>query len=257
TYVPERTDRNGAAEIHITATDVGPRVVTIVVQDLTLPQRPTVEFVPGAGVRLAFVEVPTVGKAGRPLRPAVRVEIQDDLGNRVDSDAELTLRVDDAEFVAQAVRGVATFADVVIEQPGENTLRVSGPGMEEAVSDPISIIVGDPSTLRFNVEPTEPIVVGEPFSVQVQVLDPAGNLVVGSNETIRLRLYSNPTGTQLEGTLVKQAQEGVATFDDLVIRKASPGYQITAAAGGYQSAVSRVFTVASNEPVKDLSTLTV
>src|SRR5690606_13711366 len=86
---------------------------------------------------------------------------------------------------------------------------------------------------------------------------PAGNLVVGSNETIRLRLYSNPTGTQLEGTLVKQAQEGVATFDDLVIRKASPGYQITAAAGGYQSAVSRVFTVASNEPVKDLSTLTV
>lgn len=256
---PARTDKKGASEIHVSATEVGSRVITIAVHSLTIPQRPTVEFVPGEGAYLEFVEVPTIGKAGRPLRPAVRVEVKDAKGNRVsDYDGEIALHVGDSiTLTERATGGVVTFADVVIDEPGtEHRLRATAPGMPEATSDKIDIIVGDPAYLKFDRQPTDTRI-GDKISVLVSVRDPAGNIVVGSNDEIRIRLYSNPTGTKLEGTLVAQAQEGVATFDDLVIRKGSAGYQFTAAAAGYQSAESDVFTVFGGEPTKENSTLVI
>lgn len=256
---PGRTDKNGVSEIHVSATEVGSRVLTIAVHSLTIPQRPTIEFVPGEGSYLEFVEVPTIGKAGRPLRPAIRVEVKDAKGNRVsDYDGEVSLHVGDAiTLTERATGGVVTFANVVIDEPGtEHRLRATAPGMPEARSDKIDIIVGDPAYLKFDRQPTDTRI-GDKISVLVSVRDPAGNIVVGSNDEIRIRLYSNPTGTKLEGTLVARAQEGVATFDDLVIRKGSAGYQFTAAAAGYQSAESDVFTVLGGEPTKENSTLVI
>lgn len=253
-----RTDKNGVAEIHVTATEVGPRVLSITVHSLSLPQRPTLVFVPGTASYLEFVETPGAGQAGRPLRPAIKVEVKDERGNRVsDFDSEITLHVGTEAQTAAAVDGVATFADVVITEPGEShRLRASAPGLEEALSEPIEVVVGPPAALEFQRHP-EDVEAGDRISLSVLVRDPAGNPVVGSNERVRVRLYSNPTGAKLEGTLEVQAVDGIATFDDLVIRKNSAGYQITASARGYQSAESRVFTVGSLRPDADNSEFSV
>lgn len=253
-----RTDEDGVAEVHVWATTVGTRVISLEVQGITMPQRPTVTFVPGDGSYLEFVEAPTIGKAGRPLRPAVRVEVKDAKGNRVTTyDEEISLHVGDTVTLKEkAVQGIATFTNVVINQPGPHILLATGPGLQEASSGEIEIIVGDPASLSFKTQPRN-VEVGEPFTVSVEVLDPAGNVVVGSNETIRLRLYSNPTGAELEGEVVAQAEEGVATFKDLRIHKASAGYQLTAAASGYQSAISDAFVVGGAAPNREASTLVI
>src|SRR5690606_9458302 len=58
-------------------------------------------------------------------------------------------------------------------------------------------------------------------------------------------------------TIVAQAQEGIATFDDLVIREGATGYVIAAAAGGYESALTNSFSVTAGGASQELSSLTV
>jgi|GEM_PF-1804156 len=253
---PPRTDRDGVSVIRVTAEKVGTRVISIMVNSLVVPQRPTVEFVPGTGDYLEFVEVPTVGKAGHPLRPAIRVEAKDVKGNRVmDFDGEVSLHVGtSATYTERAVQGVATFADVVITEPGEHHVRATAPGLKEAQSGKIDIFVGDPAYLTFQKQPQN-VKAGEPFSVSVTIRDPGGNIVVGANDIVYLRLYSNPTGATLEGPVAVQAQNGEATFDNLVINRPSAGYQLTAAVPGYRSAESDVFTVYEIDPVEQSSYL--
>lgn len=253
---PPRTDRDGVSEIRVTGEKVGTRVISILVNSLAIPQRPMVEFVPGSGEQLGFVEVPTTGKAGRPLRPAIKVEARDAKGNRVmDFDGEVTLHVgDDTTYTEKAVQGVATFSEVVIHQPGEHHVRATAPGFQEAHSQKIDIIVGDPAYLQFRKKP-EDVRVGEPFSVSVTIHDAGGNVVLGSNDTVYLRLYSNPTGAKLQGPVAVKAKNGEATFDGLVIDRPSAGYQLTASAPGYVSAESDPFTVLPIDPVKEASYL--
>ncbi|MBI3792140.1 MAG: hypothetical protein HY275_14850, partial [Gemmatimonadetes bacterium] len=101
----------------------------------------------GKPTRLFFKVVPSTAAPDQKF--TVRVEVQDDVGNVVDSaHVSITLTIDNnpgnGELRGQGPndtkQGVAEFRDVRINRPGEGySLRATAPGYPEAVSAPFTI----------------------------------------------------------------------------------------------------------------------
>jgi hypothetical protein len=100
-----------------------------------------------------------------------------------------------------------------------------------------------PSRLSFGQQPTD-TAAGIPIPlVTVQVLDAYGNLVSTDNsDVVNIALPASPGS--LSGTLTATAQNGVATFRNLVIGTVGSGYTLQASAGGLGTAASTAFSVA-------------
>jgi len=79
--------------------------------------------------------------------------------------------------------------------------------------------------------------------VRVEAHDAAGAISSCFHGDITVSLASNPAGVTLSGTTTVAAAAGVATFSDLSIDKASPGYALTANAQGVAAATSASFSV--------------
>jgi len=106
---------------------------------------------PPAGVpnKLAFLQQPTDTTAGAAISPAVKVEIQDASGTRVnDNTTQVTISIGtnpgggtlSGTLTVAAVAGVATFSDLSIDRVGNGyTLTVSSAGLTGATSDPFNI----------------------------------------------------------------------------------------------------------------------
>ena len=106
-----------------------------------------------------------------------------------------------------------------------------------------------PTQLSIKTQPGPSMASGAAFSpaVRVAILDAGGAVVVGSTQDITLGLNANGgvSGATLGGTLTRPAVAGVATFDDLSVDKAGPGYTLTATAPGTSltPATSEVFAI--------------
>jgi hypothetical protein len=79
--------------------------------------------------------------------------------------------------------------------------------------------------------------------VTVAVQDEAGRTVRDGSFTVTLALKANPADDVLLGTLTATTVNGVATFPDLLLKKAAGGYTLSATAKGLQSATSAAFQV--------------
>ncbi|MBN8226156.1 lamin tail domain-containing protein [Corallococcus macrosporus] len=77
----------------------------------------------------------------------------------------------------------------------------------------------------------------------VEVRDGAGAVVADSTAEVTLSLGSGATASP-EGLLTVSAVNGVATFADVVLKKAAGGYSFMASASGFEPVTSSVFTVA-------------
>jgi uncharacterized repeat protein (TIGR01451 family) len=109
-----------------------------------------------------------------------------------------------------------------------------------------------------------------PFSTQpvVRAEDDDGNLAVNFNGVVILYLANNPAGGALQGSLLANAVNGVATFSGVSINKAGENYRLAAiatsldpAAGGFfdvlpQNADLAVSISASPNPVETGAALT-
>ena len=80
-------------------------------------------------------------------------------------------------------------------------------------------------------------------SVKVAIQDASGNTVTSAQDAVTLAIGANPSGGTLGGTLTVAAVNGVATFGDLSIDKAGPGYTLVASAGALTGATSAGFDV--------------
>jgi hypothetical protein len=78
--------------------------------------------------------------------------------------------------------------------------------------------------------------------VRVTLRDANGNQTVAIN-AVTLALGSNPSGATLNGTLMRNAVNGVATFDDLKIDNAGTGYTLVASSGNVASITSSAFNI--------------
>ncbi|HKO16855.1 MAG TPA: hypothetical protein VJU87_11500 [Gemmatimonadaceae bacterium] len=140
---------------------------------------------------------------------------------------------------SQAADGVATFSDLSVDKAGTAyRLVATAVGLDSAMSQPFSVVVGPAARLRFDAAIGSQLA-GNPMPpVSVSVTDAGGNLVTAATASIRL---SDSPGT-LYGTTTAPAVNGTAVFSDLSIQK-SMGNSLLASAPNLVSATSNIFFV--------------
>jgi hypothetical protein len=198
-----------------------------------------------AAAKLVFGQQPTNTTAGNAISPAVTVQIQDQFGNLTSSTASVTLTLNTGTFSggsntasASAVSGVATFSNLVINNPGTYTLTASSNGCGSggtsactgATSNSFTVSVGTATKLVFGQQPSS-TTAGTAITpaVTVKIEDASGN-VVTSTASVTLTLSS---GTFAGGstTATVAATSGIATFSTLTINTAGT-YTLAASSNG-------------------------
>src|SRR5262249_24184210 len=145
---------------------------------------------------------------------------------------------------AQAVNGVATFGNLVIDATGSYNLIATDGVLPPAQSNPFNVL--PPATrLVFTQQPNNTYA-GEAVnpSVAVSLEDVFGNVATGNTSTVTLTLSG---GTFFGGgtTATAAAVNGVASFNDLVLL-ATGTYTLTATDTGLTSATSFPFTLGTH-----------
>ncbi|ADO74184.1 S8 family serine peptidase [Stigmatella aurantiaca] len=206
--------------------------------------------------RALFTVQPSNTTAGTPISPAVQVTLYDEFGN-LSTGATIPVSIALASNPSGAslngvttvvpVNGVAVFDDLEVDRAGSNYTLVAGAsGLYPDTSRGFNVAPGDGGAvtkLVFRAAPST-VVAGETLSaVQVELQDAQGRVITGGAHTVTLHLGVNPTGVPLLGATSASTVNGVATFDDLSLRKAGTGYTLRASAATFQSATSAAFTV--------------
>lgn len=219
----------------------------------------------GAASKLVFSVQPSgTTTAGDAMSPAVQVEIQDALGNRVSTARdEITLAIATNPSIGaagvltgtkkvNAIDGVASFTGLWINKTGTGyTLAASAATVANgATSTGFGISPGAPTKLNFGQQPSN--VQGNVAlapAVTVVITDQYDNATPATN-SVTLAIGSNPwksifsTGAAISATtLTVAAVSGTATFANVRIDKPSPGYTLAATSGLLSAAASSPFNV--------------
>lgn len=201
----------------------------------------TVDIIP---TRLVITQQPVSTTAGLTLN-TITAELQDDAGNRAATAANsVTIAFADnpggatllGTTTRNAVAGIATFNDISIQRAAEGyTLAVSSTGLTGATSNAFNVAPGDPNQLVFTVQPSDTDVSAdiEP-APQVVVRDQFGNTVDTVDLDLTISIASNPGSATLSGTLTRQSDGGVATFNGLSLDRAGTGYTLAVNGSGLE-----------------------
>ena len=148
---------------------------------------------------------------------------------------------------AAAVNGVATFADLTINNTGTGyTLTASASGLTGATSTPFDITAAPPvaTSLAFTAQPSSALTdAAITPAVQVEIRDQFGVRMTGATNSITMAIGTNPGSGTLSGTTPVAAVNGVASFADLSINHAGTGYTLVASASGLPDATSNAFNI--------------
>jgi hypothetical protein len=197
--------------------------------------------VAGNAARLVFLVQPSNTTAGEVMLPAVKVEVQDQNGNRVSATTPVTLAIASnpggstltGAGPVNAVNGVATFTNLSLNHVGANyTLTATAPGgFAAATSVGFTIAAAEPDHLELSL-PGSAAAGATITPAQVTVRDAFGNVAVSPSVSITMAIQNNPTAGTLSGTKTVATVNGVATFTNLSIDKAGNGYTLRATGGG-------------------------
>ncbi len=214
----------------------------------------TMTVTPRPPSRLGFVVQPSNAMAGMAITPAIRVALQDQVGNTVPS-ATGTITLAFASnpggatltgaLSVQAVQGVATFPDVRVNRAGQGyTLRATAQGFAEAISSSFIVSAGLPASLGVVVEPAGGSAAGTVFGQQpiLQLRDAQGNDARQPGVTVTAALVSGPgilTGT----TSAVTGSDGRAVFTSLAIVGSVGTYSLQFTSPGLTSTSSSPFSL--------------
>ncbi len=221
------------------------------------------DILPPPATRLAFTTQPSNIMMGNTIKPPVQVSAVDSNGRVVTSftgivtvalghDASVLHNARlSGSTTAAASAGVATFADLSLDQPGGGyTLSAAiGNGSPLAASAPFDVTAlppGPPPATRvaFTTQPTNTSAGTALSPVQVTALDSLGHPVQTFAGPVTIALGDNPGGAILSGgPQTVAAVNGVATFSGLRIDKTAAGYTLAGAASGLTGDRSTPFTV--------------
>jgi uncharacterized protein (TIGR03382 family) len=246
---------NGVATFNELSINRAAQGYQLVAQGGGLPNVTSTTFDISAGQKtaLVFSVQPGTTQAGVAISPAVRVSIQDAYGN-VDTTATDAVTVAlgnnprngtlSGTLTVNAINGVATFSDLSINRNGQGyTLRASANALTSAVSAAFDITQGRAQRLVFRATASQ-VAAGEMLpTVEVELRDELDNLYTDSTANVTLSLGENATAAQLLGTATARAENGVAKFTGLSLRKAGNGYTLVATAQDFAGATSTAFTV--------------
>jgi hypothetical protein len=202
--------------------------------------------------QLVFQPVPMTGTAGIALGPSVTVAVEDQYGNVVTTDnSTVTLSVGagpgsfagPSTITAQAVNGIATFNNVVLDTAGSYTLSASDGSLTGATSGNIVVSPTNASKLVFQTVPGSGAA-GNALSpsVTVEVEDQFSNVVTSDGSMVTLAVASGPGGFDSSSTVSVPAVNGVATFSNLLLDTGGT-YTLGASDGGLSPATSPTITL--------------
>jgi hypothetical protein len=220
------------------------------------------DVTPGDPASLQFDQQPTDTVAGAEIAPPVTVDVLDGNGNLVtDQTVNVTLTLSGGNANATlggtttqaSANGVATFDDLTVDKTGTGyQLNATAPGVSGSFpSDPFDVTSGSATHLKFDHQPTD-VQAGAAIAppVTVEVLDQNNNLVTDEPVDVTLGLSGGDPNATLGGTTTRTSVNGVATFDDLTIRKAATGYTLDASASGLTGDTSGSFDVSAAAATK-------
>ena len=211
----------------------GSYTVSISDGSLTTATSTAITINPAAASQVLIQQAPTSGTAGVALNPSILVAVQDKFGNFIQTPAVVTLSLSGSfgsgrsSISAASVNGLATFNNVIINKSGAYSLRASF-GAISSTSLNLNISPAAASKVAFLQPPTANVSVGTAFTpaVTVAVQDQFGNTVTNSSDLVTLTL-STGTFSNDSATVSATAQNGIATFDSLIINKIGT-YKLTA-----------------------------
>ncbi|MCA9517542.1 MAG: hypothetical protein KC635_21525, partial [Myxococcales bacterium] len=194
----------------------------------------TIAVAPASASRFAILGMPEQAVAG--VAPTLTIEALDAYGNVVtDFAGTATFASDDPQGAVPADytfttadAGVATTSAFIPRTAGARTLTVDDVGTHTMTATASTMVVhADAANLVVTVL-TDPIVAGEPLSVEVRVVDAFGNLVTDYAGTVALS--STDSGATLPGSYTfTEADGGVHVFTGVVL--VSSGQHSVGAAG--------------------------
>jgi hypothetical protein len=206
----------------------------------------------GPPTQLVFGVQPTNTAAAATISPAVTVQVEDAGGNLVTTDASsVTLAVGanpgsgtlGGTLTQAAVGGIATFANLAVNNPGIGYTLHATDGSLTAATSASFTVTGPATKLVFGVQPSStPAGATISPAVTVRVVD-AGGSVVLSAASVTLAIGANPGSATLGGTVTEAAVGGIATFGDLSLNNAGIGYTLSATSSGLAGATSASFTI--------------
>jgi hypothetical protein len=208
----------------------------------------------GTADHLALIVEPSSAVAGVSITPAVQVEVEDAIGNRVSTaTTSVTLAILDnpnggvlsGTATVAAVAGVASFSNLSINRSGTGySLAASASGLTGDVSADFNITPAAAARVSFFVDPSD-ATAGSVITpgVQVEILDAFGNRVPTATNQVTLTFAANPGGGTLSGTATQSAVAGLAAFNDLSINRVGNGYKLRAGASGLMPDTSVAFNI--------------
>lgn len=217
-------------------------------------------IVPGTPSTLAFNPAPASPLTAGVATPCT-IELRDAFGNRDPSASNtITLAIQAAPaapglpdlstaeagqqtfFSVNATAGACNFT-VQPNNAGNWTLAASADGVSNNALCNFTVNAGAPAGVGFLQQPS--LVQGNITmnpAVTVEVRDAFDNRANATN-SVTLSMPANANGGTLEGTLTRAAVGGLATFNDLRVKKAGRGYQLSASASFGAPASSNTFDV--------------
>jgi hypothetical protein len=244
--------QNGIA----TFTGVAPQIAgnyTIQATDGTDTAASTASVVtPATVVNLALAQQPSDVVAGEVMAPAIVVQATDPYGNVVSGD---TITLDVESYPSGAVyssfttttddNGDATFDGISVSTAGSYVFVATDATTSTGNSNSFVVSPAAASMLVFGQQPSN-VATGIAISpnVVVDIEDQFGNLVTTDNSNVTLTLNSGDGA--LNGTLMVQAQNGVATFSGLSLNGA--GIYTIGADDGVLATISTAFTIVQAAP---------
>jgi hypothetical protein len=225
---------------------------TLTATDGLLTSATSSPFTIAASSKLAFTQQPTQTVAGVAISPPVAVAVENAAGGVITTDnSPVTLTISTGSFAngsttvsAQAVNGVATFGNLVIDAANSYNLAASDGALTPTQSNPFNV-VAQASRLVITQQPNNTYA-GEAVnpSVAVSLEDGFGNVDTANTSAVTLTLSG---GTFFGGgtTAIVVPVNGVASFNNLVVT--APGtYTLTATASGLTSAASFPFVIGTH-----------
>jgi hypothetical protein len=206
-----------------------------------------------AAAKLAFITQPTAVTAGAAISPAVTVAVEDAYGNiETTSSAMVTLAIQrgpvggvpGGTLAVHAQDGVAAFSNVVLDTAGAYKLIASRGILAPATSSKFIVSPGAPAKLAIVTQPsatTRGVAIHPAIVVDVE--DPFGNLVTTDTSDITLSIQSGPADAILGGIHMVAANDGAATFADVLLHRAG-SYRLKATDGSLPTTRSVFFAVA-------------
>jgi glucose/arabinose dehydrogenase len=213
-----------------------------------------------AAARLAIVTQPSASAtAGISFGTQPVIVVQDVFGNGVsNSTAVITASVGIGNLQgtttinANGVDGRAVFGDLALTNAGSQTLILFSAGLPATNSVSINVAAGPATSLAWTVQPGT-AVYGSTFGQQpsLRTRDQFGNYsAAGLPSTLTVSVSLTSGSGPLAGTISynigTSGNNGVVNFNNLQIKSAGNGKQLTASVGGSLSdTVSDLFTVAA------------